>query len=250
MYGTRRRAGTTVLDVKNHLEALPEDWDRALAVVAHPDDMEYGAASAVARWTAQGKHVAYAIVTDGEAGISSMSPEQVGPIRRAEQHASCAMVGVDDVEFLGLADGQLVADLALRADIAELIRRHRPEVILSVNFRDNWGRSSWNHSDHRALGVALLDAVRDAANPWLYGDRGAPWDGVRLVAFAGSPQPSHAVDVTDSFATGVSSLRCHHVYLENLSPTPDPEQFLRRAAERAGPRLGVELAVAFEVLTP
>ena len=232
------------------LDPLPEDWDRALAVVAHPDDMEYGAASAVARWTAQGKHVAYVLVTDGEAGISSMDPDEVGPLRRHEQEASCAAVGVTDIAFLGHRDGLVVADLALRADLAEVIRRHRPDVVVSINFRDSWGGPSWNLADHRAVGVALLDAVRDAANPWVFRDRGEPWDGVRLVAFSGSPTPTHGVDVTDSLDAGVASLSCHRTYLDHLDDPPDVDAFLRDAAAATGPRLGVELAAAFEVLTP
>jgi len=111
------------------LEIFPEDWDRALAVVAHPDDMEYGAAAAVARWTDQGKHIAYVLVSDGEAGISTMPPDEAGPLRRAEQIASCRVVGVDDVEFLVWPDGSIVEGLALRGDLAAAIRRHRPEVV-------------------------------------------------------------------------------------------------------------------------
>lgn len=68
----------------SELEPFPEDWDRALAVVAHPDDMEYGAAAAVARWTGQGRWVGYVLVSEGEAGISTMPPEDVAPIRRDE----------------------------------------------------------------------------------------------------------------------------------------------------------------------
>src|SRR5271155_1627984 len=87
------------------MQPIPEDWTRAVAVVAHPDDLEYGAASAVARWTGQGKEVAYVLVTDGEAGIDGMSPEEAGPLRREEEIRSAAVVGVDRVEFLGHADG-------------------------------------------------------------------------------------------------------------------------------------------------
>ncbi len=233
------------------LEPMPEDWDRALAVVAHPDDMEYGAASAVARWTEQGKTISYVLVTDGEAGIEVMAPEEVGPLRRAEQTASCQVVGVDDVEFLGRPDGLVVADLDLRADLAAVIRRYRPEIILSINFRDSWGGPSWNHTDHRAVGVALLDAVRDAANPWLFPDRGEPWGGVRMVAFSGSPQATHAVDVTETLDAGIASLDCHRTYLDNLGDgTTDTDAFLRGSAEATGPRLGVELATSFEVLQP
>lgn len=233
----------------DRLEVLDEDWDRALAVVAHPDDMEYGAASAVARWTGQGKSIAYVLVTDGEAGISTMAPEEVGPLRQTEQRESCDVVGVTDLEFLGHPDGLVVADHALRADLAEAIRRHRPEVVLSINFRDSWGGPSWNHVDHRAVGVALLDAVRDAANPWVFRDRGEAWEGVRFVAFNGSPQATHAVDVTDTLDLGIASLSCHRTYLDALGQT-EPDSFLRGAAEATGPSIGVDLAVAFEVLTP
>lgn len=231
------------------LDWFPEDWASALAVVAHPDDMEYGAAAAVARWTGQGKRVAYVLVTDGEAGISSMDPEEVGPLRRAEQIEACRSVGVDVVEFLGMPDGLLVEDLALRAALCATIRRHRPEVVLSINFRDSWGGPSWNHPDHRAVGRSLLDAVRDAANPWVFRDGGDPWDGVRFVAFSGSPQATHGVDVSDTFAAGVESLSCHRVYLDNLDgDMASPDAFLRGPAASAGEIMGVGLAATFEIV--
>jgi len=231
------------------LEPFPEDWERGLAVVAHPDDMEYGAAAAVARWTAQGKRFAYVLVADGEAGIASMDPAEAGPIRRREQEASCAVVGVDDVTFLGWPDGTIVEGLKLRADLAEEIRRHRPEVVVSINYRDSWGPSSWNHADHRAVGRSLLDAVRDAGNPWVFSDRGGAWDGVRFVAFSGSPEPTHAVDTTATFDLGVRSLAAHRVYLENLGGDMSaPDGFLRAAAEAAGVEFGVDLAATFEIV--
>ena len=233
----------------SELETFPEDWDRGLAVVAHPDDMEYGAAAAVARWTAQGKWVGYVLVTEGEAGISTMAPEQVAPIRRDEQVASCAVVGVTDVEFLDHPDGTIVEGLELRADIAAAIRRHRPEVVLSINHHESWGGPSWNHADHRAVGRALLDAVRDAANPWIFPERGEPWDGVRFVAFNASPQPTHFVDVSDTFDAGVRSLQCHATYLGHLGgEMAEPETFLRSGAEAAGEQAGVALATTFEVI--
>ena len=231
------------------LELMAEDWDRALAVVAHPDDMEYGAAAAVARWTGRGKWVGYVLVTDGEAGITSMPPDEAGPIRRAEQIAGCREVGVTDVEFLGLPDGLLVESVELRAVLAEVVRKHRPDVVLSINHRDSWGGPSWNHADHRAVGRALLDAVRDAGNPWVFRDRGDAWDGVRFVAFSGSPNATHAVDVTDPFDAGVRSLSAHRVYLEHIGGAMAlPDEFLRGGATHFGERLGVELAAAFEVI--
>lgn len=231
------------------LQPMPEDWSTALAVVAHPDDMEYGAAAAVARWTGQAKRIVYVLVTDGEAGITAMAPADVGPVRRAEQIAACRMVGVDQVEFLGLPDGLLVEGLELREALCEPIRRHKPDVILTVNFRDSWGGPSWNHPDHRAVGRSLLDAARDAANPWIFADQGPAWDGVRFVAFSGSPEAGHGVDVTETFDAGVASLACHQVYLDNLGgEMASPDAFLRGAASEAGAAFGTELAATFEVI--
>ena len=237
--------------VDEPLVHVPEDWSSALAVVAHPDDMEYGAASAVARWVAQGKSIAYVLVTDGEAGISTIPPEEVGPLRRAEQVASCTAVGVTDVEFLGLPDGLLTESLELRRSLADAIRRHRPDVLLSINHHDSWGGPSWNHVDHRVVGRSLLDAARDAANPWLFRDLDAPaWAGCRFVAFSGSPQAMHAVDVGDTLDAGIASLRCHELYLSNLGgDMADPDEFLRTSARATGARLGVELATAFEIIS-
>ena len=232
------------------LEPLPEDWERAIAVVAHPDDLEYGAASAVARWTDQGKDIRYVLATRGEAGIDSMPPAEAGPLRTGEQVASAAAVGVATVEFLDHPDGLVVNGIELRRDLAAAIRRHRPEVIIASNYRDRWGPTGpWNHVDHRELGRALPDAARDAANRWLFTDAGEPWSGVRWIAFGGSTAPTHATDVTDHLDAGVASLECHRVYIDNLNdPDFDPDGFLRGAATAAGPRLGVDLAMTWELV--
>lgn len=230
-------------------QKFPEDWQTGLAIVAHPDDMEYGAAAAVARWTAQGKRIAYVLVTDGEAGIRTMNPAEVGPMRRAEQVAACKTVGVDAVDFLGLPDGLVVEGVELRKLLCASIRAHEPDVVLSINFRDSWGGPSWNHADHRAVGRSLLDAVRDAGNPWVFPDAGTSWNGVRFTAFSGSPEADYAVDVTDTFDVGVASLACHNVYLNNLEgDMAEPAVFLRGPAEAAGAVIGAELAATFEII--
>ena len=232
------------------LAPLPEDWGRAVAIVAHPDDLEYGAAAAVARWTAQGKDVRYVLATRGEAGIDSIPPERAGELRTREQENSAAVVGVSVVEFLDHPDGLVVNGIELRRDLAEVIRRHRPDVIIGLNYRQRWGDTGpWNHVDHRELGAALPDAVRDAANRWLFPEAGEPWGGVQWMAYASSTSPTHAVDVTESFDTGVASLECHRTYLEALDdPEFDSDAFLRSAAVAVGIRIGVELAVSFEVV--
>ena len=116
-----------------NLDSLLEDWSCALAIVAHPDDMEFGAASAVARWTSQGKKVVYILMTSGEAGIDGMSPQEAGPIREEEEYKSASVVGVEKVDFLGYADGVIEYDLPLRRDIARQIRIHKPEVLITLS---------------------------------------------------------------------------------------------------------------------
>ncbi len=236
------------------LQPFPEDWERALAVVAHPDDLEYGAAAAIAKWTAGGKWVGYVLATSGEAGIDGLPPREAGPVREREEMASAAAVGVDTVEFLGLPDGMLTYGLDLRRELAAAIRRHRPDVVLSVNFRFSWGGPSVNMADHRVLGEALVDGVRDAANRWVFTDLVAeglePWNGVRLAAFSGSPEATHAVDVTDWLDRGIASLAEHRAYLEGLGDgSTTPEDVLTPAAVATGERIGVTHAVAFEVLS-
>ncbi len=157
------------------------------------------------------------------------------------------------MEFLdGYADGLVEYGLALRRDLARAIRRHRPHVLLSINYGDFWAPGSpLNHADHRHVGLALLDAARDAANRWLFVDPEGPgsWTGTRLAAFNGSPAATHAIDVSGYLDKGIASLREHRLYLEGLGEAgTDPDAFLRGTAESIGKRQGVEHAVAFEVI--
>jgi LmbE family N-acetylglucosaminyl deacetylase len=234
-------------------QPIDEDWDTALAVVAHPDDMEYGAAAAVARWTAQGKTVVYVMATSGEAGIASLDPAECRPLREAEQIASAALVGVDVVEFLGYPDGVVEYGLPLRRDIARAVRRHRPDVVITTNFRDTYGGTFPNQADHIAVGRAVLDGVRDAGNGWVFRELveegHQPWNGVRMVLAAGSPDAGHAVDTTEHFAQGVASLKAHGAYLAGLGgDMANADEFLESFGRMAGSRLGVTYAAAFEVL--
>jgi LmbE family N-acetylglucosaminyl deacetylase len=233
---------------------MPDDWRRALAVVAHPDDLEYGCAAAVAAWTDGGREVAYVLATRGEAGIGTLEPAACGPLREREQRASAAVVGVSEVEFLDHRDGVVEYGLGLRRDIAAAIRRHRPELVITLNHRDTWGHALWNTPDHVAVGRATLDAASDAGNRWIFpeltGQGLEPWDGVRWVAVAGSPSPTHAVDATPGMERAVRSLLEHRTYIEALTDE-DPEtyvrDFLTSFAEQAGERFGGRPAVSFEL---
>ena len=234
------------------LAPVTEEWERALCVVAHPDDMEFGAAAAVARWTGQGKHVVYCMVSSGEAGIDGMDPARCKDVREAEEIESARIVGVDKVEFLGLPDGILEYGVPLRRAITGVVRRHRPDIVITNNFRDSWGGESLNQADHIATGKAALDAVRDAGNRWVFADHIAgglePWGGVKQVWAAASPLANQAVDITDTFDLGVESLKSHKAYIDGLGWQDfDPAEFLEGMSRATGSRLGVPLAVPFEV---
>ncbi|ETX02235.1 MAG: GlcNAc-PI de-N-acetylase [Candidatus Entotheonella factor] len=234
------------------LAMLPEDWQTALAIVAHPDDLEYGTASAVARWTAQGKHVYYLLVTSGEAGIDAIPPEQAGPLREEEERRGARLVGVDTVDFLGYPDGVVEYSLALRRDISRYIRRYRPDILLTTNHHLTWPGHLLNMADHRWVGQAVLDAARDAGNRWIFpellDEQLEPWPGVRMVCLNDALHATHAVDVTDYVDHGIASLQAHQTYLSHLAQDFDPETFLRQNARETGEQCGCEYAVAFEVI--
>src|SRR5919206_824992 len=191
---------------------MPTDWNRALVIAAHPDDIEYGLAAVVAAWTGSGKEVHYLLATRGEAGMAGIKPEDAAPIREEEERRSAAVVGVSEVEFLDCRDGVLEAGPELRKAIAGAIRRHKPELVVTGYFGATWsppGQSPGflNSPDHRALGQSALDAVADAANEWIFPDLlEERWSGVQYVAVSEMLEPMHEVDVTDHVETAIRSL--------------------------------------------
>ena len=233
------------------LQPLDEEWQTALAVVAHPDDLEYGTASAVSKWTSEGKRVVYLLATRGEAGIDGMDPEETSRVRTREEIESAAVVGVDTVEFLDHPDGVVEYGLPLRRDIARAIRVHRPEVVITLNFEMRFGGGMTNQADHRAVGLAALDASKDAGNRWIFPElleEGLePWGGVRMVLVGASPGATHAVDVGEHVYMGVESLKKHEAYIAGLGTDMDPEMFLTMIANAVGEQLGCDYAVGFEV---
>lgn len=232
------------------MEPIPEDWQRGLVIVAHPDDIEYGAAAAVARWTDQGKDIRYVLVTSGEAGIEGLHPARCGPLREDEERASAAVVGVSTVEFLGYPDGRIEYGPQLRMDLARVIRQHKPEMVVTMNHRETWGPGFLNSADHRAVGLAVLDAVSDAANEWIFPElTEPPWTGVRWAAVNAMLGVTHAVDVTTTVERAVESLCEHRAYLEALADEPVLDQAARQIEMATGPEPGfdAERAVGFEL---
>ena len=228
---------------------------RILVVAAHPDDVDFGTAATIATWTDAGYEVIYCIVTDGDAGGSdrSVSRADMAVLRRAEQTAAAKCVGVTDLRFLGYPDGRVEATLALRKDLARVIRQVQPGRVVCPSPERNYARPGASHPDHRAVGSAAMDAVYpDARNPFafpelLQDEKLEPWS-VPQLWIAGSPQPNEFTDVTEAFPRKVAALRAHASQTAHID---DLEGLLRgwmtRTAEAAGLPDG-RLAEAFLTL--
>ena len=231
-----------------------EHVERALCVLAHPDDVDFGSGGTVARMTAAGTEVTYCIVTDGDAGGFDETPrEQMPALRRAEQQAAAAEVGVTDVRFLGYPDGRLELTLDLRRDISRVIRQVRPQRILTSSPERWWERVAASHPDHMTVGEATLRAVYpDARNPFafpeLLEEEGLEAWTVSEVWLGASPRADHAVDVTETAAQKFAALKCH---VTQVGHRPDIEGFvsgwMRMTAQRFGLPEG-HLAEAFHVV--
>ncbi len=244
----RRRVG----QVKS---AEPLVVERALVVVAHPDDVDFGAAGTIATWVEAGIAVTYCLVTDGDAGGFDDTPRaQMPALRRAEQVAAGAVLGVSDVRFLGYPDGRVYPTHELRRDISRLIRQVRPQRLLTQSPERVWARLGASHPDHRATGVATVDAVYpDARNPFahpeLLTDEGLGAWTVRELWLMGSPTPDHYIDVTDTFDRKVAALREH---VSQTSHMDDLEGLLRGWATRNAGDAGLttgRLAEAFQLVS-
>jgi len=215
--------------------------DRVLVVGAHPDDIDFGCAGTVATWTDAGVEVAYCLVTDGDAGgfDPAVPRSEIGGIRRGEQRAAAAAVGVTDVTFLGYPDGRLEVSLELRRDLARVIRRFRPGRVVTQSPRRTMLRVFADHPDHLATGEATLCAIYpDARNPFAFTELLAEGLEAHVVDEVWFPQiegHGHAIDITEVFDRKMTALRAH---VSQVSGERDPEPFLRQIladrAQRAG----------------
>jgi LmbE family N-acetylglucosaminyl deacetylase len=231
--------------------------ERALAVVAHPDDVDFGCAGTVAQWTASGIAVSYCMITNGDAGgfDGAVSRADMARIRQTEQREAAAEVGVDDVVFLGYPDGRLVTSIELRRDISRVIRQRRPQRVLCQSPERNWQRIQASHPDHLAAGEATIAAIYpDSRNPFahpeLLAEEGLDAHTVDEVWVAATEDPDRYVDVTDTFdsARKRAALRRH---VSQVAHHEDLEGMLRgwlgMNAARAGLPEG-RLAEAFRVI--
>ncbi len=230
--------------------------ERVLAVVAHPDDIDFGAAGTIRALTDAGVDVTYCLVTDGDAGgfDPAVPRSEIPGIRRAEQRAAAAVAGVHDVRFLGYRDGELQVSHDLRRDISRVIRQVRPDRMLIQSPERNWARIPASHPDHLAAGEAAMCAIYpDARNPFAHPslqlDEGLDaWTVPEVWVMAG-PHPDRWVDVTDTFDAKIAALRAHVSQTEHMTDLAEfVGSWLRQAAAAAGLPSG-RLAEAFTVVT-
>lgn len=221
-----------------------------LCVVAHPDDMEYGGSAAAARWVERGASVSYLLLTAGEAGIRDQDPSDVGPLRAQEQRDACAAVGVENLTILDLPDGMLESGLDIRKRIAREIRKIKPDTVVTINW-DVMAAWGLNQADHRVAGLATLDAIRDADNPWVFRElmdeeNLEPWGVTRLIV--SGVEPDYAIELSEAnINAAVESLRCHKQYLSALGSHPDPQEMITGVTSEAGQSAGVDHALGIKL---
>lgn len=229
--------------------------ERVLVVVAHPDDLDFGAAGTIATWTDSGVDVSYCVITDGDAGgfDPAVPRSEIGGIRQAEQRAAAKELGVEDVVFLGYPDGQLVVSIELRRDISRVIRQKRPQRILLQSPERNWERIYASHPDHLAAGEAALCAVYpDARNPFTHLELAAEgleaWTVGETWVMSTGAGANRFVDVTDVFDRKISALRAHESQTGHMDDLEDRLRgWLTMNAHAAGFAEG-RLAEAFRVI--
>ena len=230
------------------------DWRpaRFMVIVAHPDDADFGPAATAARWIDDGSVGWLVCCTSGDAGGDDwrQDPLELAATREAEQRAAAQIVGYAGVSFLHQPDGALANDLALREQLVREIRTFRPDAVLCVDpetfFYNDGGV---NHGDHRAAGIAAVDAVYPAARnamafPWLARDGLEPHS-VRRLYLCWSNRPTVAVDTGATLERKLAALRAH------ASQIREPERLeprIREWAQEEGAAIGAEAAESFRVI--
>jgi LmbE family N-acetylglucosaminyl deacetylase len=214
-----------------------------LLITAHPDDAEFGVAGSVARWTAEGRSVAYVVCTSGDKGSSdrNMTPQALIAIREKEQRAAAALLGVGEVVFLGYEDQTIEDTPAFRKHLVEMIRHFKPHTVVTS---DPYRKYIW-HRDHRVLGQVVLDALfpfaRDhMAYPDLLAKGFEPHKVKELLLF-GSEDINFQVDISTTMDRKIEALKCHASQIEGKGVARMERWVHKRAEESAR---GSEFALA------
>jgi LmbE family N-acetylglucosaminyl deacetylase len=216
----------------------PETWDspqNILVILAHPDDPEFFCGGTLARWARLGHRITYQLLTCGDKGFndstpSEMTPEALCAIRHEEQIAAARVIGVEAVHFGDCPDGYLVPDINLRRDIVRMIRKFRPDILVTCDPQTLFTMFGINHPDHRAAGQAVLDAVFPAAgNPAFFPELLAEGYQPHMPAEVWcslTMQPNVVLDITDTWDIKLEAL------LQHKSQIGEVDAFLERMKSR------------------
>jgi LmbE family N-acetylglucosaminyl deacetylase len=229
---------------------------RLLVVMAHPDDVDFGAGGTVRAWTNAGVHVTYCLITNGDAGgfDPAVPRSEIPGIRQAEQREAGARLGVNDVRFLDYRDGELAVSHELRRDISRVIRQVRPDRMVIQSPDRNWSRIQASHPDHLAAGDAAIQAVYpDARNPFahtsLLADEHLEEWAVPEVWVIASPTPNHWNDITETFEAKIAALRAHESQTSHMADLVDRIHGWATAQAHDGGLPAGRLAEAFMVVS-
>jgi LmbE family N-acetylglucosaminyl deacetylase len=224
---------------------------RALAVFAHPDDVDFGAAGTIALWVREGWDVRYVCVTRGQKGAwdAHMDIAEYGALRESEQRAAAETVGVTDVTFLDWMDSEVFDSLDLRRALSREFRRHQPHRLLTMSPDPLPTERFVNHPDHRAVGQAALDVTMTGGTtasifPDLLDEGLAPWRELEETWLMGPAVKPRAIDVTTTLSVKLAALRCHASQIGDR----DIETFVRQRLRDAGRTFGLPYAETFRVI--
>lgn len=224
-----------------------ESLDRVMVIAAHPDDPEFGCGGTIAKLADQGKEITYVLLTSGDKGSHdpNVRPGQLAAIREREQRAAAETLGVKEVIYLRYADGILENTLALRGQLASILRKHKPHIVFAI---DPW-RHYQLHPDHRAAGYAALDAIF-AAREWnIFAeqlvDDDDPWR-VKQVYLFWTDNPDHWEDISGTIDRRIAALACHESQVGKDITKLDER--IRERAAKTGEKVQYEYAEEFKLL--
>ncbi len=235
----------------NEKEYLPL---RAMSIHAHPDDQDFSVAGTLAKWAEAGCEIITVIITDGSAGSNDLThaadyKPTLASIREGEQRAANAILGIKETIFMGQPDGELEPTVALRKEVTRLIRRYKPEVVVTSDPQAVfYGNGYINHPDHRAAAqLALYAAFPSAGSRLLFADlleEGYEPHNVKRIYIHGAEKPDTWVDITETIEAKISALKQHVSQVD----THEVDDWIRKWSEREGKDQGMKYAEAYKVM--
>jgi LmbE family N-acetylglucosaminyl deacetylase len=230
--------------MSDHEQVAPVETapKRVAVMMAHPDDPDFSCAGTCAKWAAEGHHITYVLITNGDKGSDdrTISSEQLVEIREAEQREAARILGVQDCVFMRQPDGMLVPNLELRRELVRVIRRLKPDVIICGD-PTTWfvGSEYINHPDHRAGAQAVLEAVFPAARnhrvfPELL-EEGLEPHRVEEIYVSGSPTSDVFIDITPYMDLKIQALRAHVSQMGDWDPDGPIREWNAEDGKKANP---------------